>query len=194
VITLRWIAGLVLGAAAVAGCDGTVPPVDPQVRPRTWAQPLEVKILPNLHAVSPALYRGAQPNRRGFEELHRRGIRTVINLRKLHTDDEEIGDLPFHSVHIPTWTWDLRDAQVVRFLQAATDPANHPIFVHCRHGSDRTGAMCAIYRVVVQGWERDEAIREMTSGGMGFHGFENLTEYVRTADLERLRREAGMSQ
>lgn len=38
-----------------------------------------------------------------------------------------------------------------------------------RHGSDRTGTMCALYRIAVQGWSKEDAIREMTAGGFGFH-------------------------
>ena len=98
-------------------------------------------------------------------------------------------------MHIPTDTWKLGDQEVIAFLKAVTNPANQPVFVHCRHGSDRTGTMCAIYRILVQGWNREEAIREMMHGDMGFHAmFENLPEYIRTADLEKLRREAGLAQ
>jgi len=42
-----------------------------------------------------------------------------------------------------------------------------PTLVHCLHGNDRTGVLCAFYRVLVQGWSRarawDEAILQ------GFH-------------------------
>ncbi|WP_162136240.1 fused DSP-PTPase phosphatase/NAD kinase-like protein, partial [Zavarzinella formosa] len=33
------------------------------------------------------------------------------------------------------------------FLQIMDDPANHPVWVHCTAGRDRTGAMCAAYRM-----------------------------------------------
>ena len=39
------------------------------------------------------------------------------------------------------------EKEVVRFLQIVTDPLRQPAFVHCKHGADRTGMMCAIYRV-----------------------------------------------
>jgi protein tyrosine/serine phosphatase len=187
----------VLSAGIIAGgylhCMATVPPVAPEDRPGTWAQKIAVKIVPNFHQVSERLFRGAQPPAQGFRELQRRGIKTVINLRESHTDDDEIGGLPLKAVHIPVSTWDLGDAQVVAFLRAATKSENQPVFVHCRHGSDRTGTMCAIYRIVVQGWNREEAIREMMAGDMGFHAvFENLPEYIRGADLDRIRREAGL--
>ena len=52
----------------------------------------------------------------------------------------------------------------------------------------------AIYRIAVEGWSKDEAIAEMTRGGFGFHEiWKNLVEYVRELDVERLKREAGIT-
>lgn len=188
-----------VACAALAGgylnCAASPPQVAAGERPAGWATPIAVKTVPNFHQVSDTLFRGAQPPSSGFKALHRRGITTVINLRELHTDDDEIGDLPLKKVHIPISTTKLGHDDVVAFLKAATDPANQPVFVHCRHGSDRTGTMCAMYRIVIEGWDREEAIREMTTGNMGFHAiFENLPEYVRTADLDKLRADAGLNQ
>ena len=51
----------------------------------------------------------------------------------------------------------------------------------------------AIYRIAVQGWAREEAIREMVEGGYGFHPlWENLKTYIRRLDIEAIRREAGI--
>jgi protein tyrosine/serine phosphatase len=36
-----------------------------------------------------------------------------------------------------------------------------PVFVHCAHGSDRTGCLVGIWRVVNDGWGYDEAYAEM---------------------------------
>jgi len=35
-----------------------------------------------------------------------------------------------------------------------------PVFLHCLHGADRTGAMCAIYRTTMEDWSNKEAIKE----------------------------------
>jgi len=43
----------------------------------------------------------------------------------------------------------------------------------------------------VQGWTKDEAIAEMTQGGFGFHEvWQNLVEYLRDLDVEKLKRQA----
>jgi hypothetical protein len=54
--------------------------------------------------------------------------------------------------------------------------------------------MCAIYRIAVQGWSKDEAIEEMTKGGFSYHSFwRNLPDYVRKIDIEEIKRAAGLS-
>jgi protein tyrosine/serine phosphatase len=44
-----------------------------------------------------------------------------------------------------------------------------PAFIHCQHGADRTGTMVAVYRVRVQGWTKEDAIKEMMEEKYGFH-------------------------
>ena len=72
----------------------------------------------------------------------------------------------------------------------ANDPARAPLLLHCEHGSDRTGYLIAMYRVVIEGWERERAIAEMTAEDNGFHDvYRSLIDYVRAADVARLRTE-----
>ena len=80
------------------------------------------------------------------------------------------------------------------FLKALKETQNHPVFVHCLHGSDRTGVMCAVYRIFFEGWTKNEAIREMTEGGYGFHPiWKNLIAFVNDIDMDRLRNQAGLT-
>jgi protein tyrosine phosphatase (PTP) superfamily phosphohydrolase (DUF442 family) len=148
--------------------------------------------LTNLYRVSPTLLRGAQPTKAGFEELEKMGVRTVISLRALHGDEPPAGSkLAYERISFKTWHPE--DEDVVRFLQLVNDPAKQPVFVHCRWGSDRTGMMCAIYRVACNGWTKDEALDEMTQGGFGFHPeWTNLVDYVHKLDIERIATLAGL--
>ena len=160
-------------------------------RDATSATPLSEPGLPNLHRVTPNLYRGAQPTAEGFRRLKEMGIRTVVNLRSEHSDRAEFKGSDLDLVEIPTRAWGVADDKVVAFLKVALDPARQPVFVHCQHGADRTGLMVAAWRVAACGWTKDEAIREMTEGGFGYHSiWKDLIEDFRKADVERLKRSA----
>ena len=81
----------------------------------------------------------------------------------------------------------------VAFLQIVADPNRAPLLVHCQHGADRTGLMSALYRVAVQGWTKEEALREMTEGGFGFHKiWKNLPVWLERLDIEAIKKKAGM--
>jgi hypothetical protein len=49
--------------------------------------------------------------------------------------------------------------------------------------------MSAMYRIIEQGWSRDEAIEEMVYGGYGFHSmWLNIIYYVENVDIQRIKR------
>lgn len=163
--------------------------------PKEPARKLDVPGLPNFYKVSDNLYRGAQPTAEGMRQLKKMGIKTVVNLRLLHSDRNEIGDTELTYRHIPMTAFIPKTSDVAQFLQIVTDSNCTPVFVHCQHGSDRTGLMCAIYRIVVQGWSKDEAIAEMTRGGFGFHGiFMNLRDYIRKLKVDNVKKRAGIKE
>jgi uncharacterized protein (TIGR01244 family) len=144
---------------------------------------------PNLHQVSERLYRSAQPEPHGFPELAKLGIRTVVNLRSAHTDEAWLDGTGLRYEAIPMTASSVSPQDVERFLEIVTDPGRGPVLVHCQHGADRTGTLCAAYRMVVEGWTADEAIAEMTRGGFGFHRLHgSLPALLRSLDVEDLRR------
>jgi uncharacterized protein (TIGR01244 family) len=149
-------------------------------RPAQWATPLERPGLPNLFKVSDTLYRGAQPENEGYAELKKMGIKTIVNLRNTNTDRAQAKKYGIEYVHIPVDTSAPDKDEFEKFLRIAADPSRQPVFVHCRHGADRTGTAVALYRIKIQKWDREEAIREMTGGGYGYHSiFGNLKSFIR---------------
>lgn len=164
-------------------------------RPTHWAQPMTMTGVPNLYKVSDNLYRSAQPTATGMKNLRDAGIETIVNLRSFHSDRDEIGSTGLAYEHIYMKAWHPEWKEAVRFLQIVTNPRRTPVLVHCMHGSDRTGATVAVYRIAVQGWAKDEAIREMADGGYGYHPvWANLKSWITKLDIEALQREAGLDE
>lgn len=162
-------------------------------RPAAWAQPLAVGGVQNCYEVTTNLYRGAQPTAAGMKHLKALGIKTVISLRSLHSDQDKLASDGLKSVRLKLEPWHCDEDDVVRFLRAATDTNNVPVFVHCERGADRTGTMCAMYRIVVCGWTREQALAEMKHGGFGFNPlWQNLVSFVKQADVARIKRRVGL--
>jgi protein tyrosine phosphatase (PTP) superfamily phosphohydrolase (DUF442 family) len=163
-------------------------------RPETWAQPVQLEGVENLHKITDNLYRSAQPTAEGMKNLKQIGVRTVVNLRSFNSDKDEVGHEDLTRKHIYMKAWHPERKEVVQFLKIATDPKQGPVLFHCQHGADRTGTMCAMYRVVIQGWTKEEAIREMTEGGFNFHEvWKNLPSWIKEIDVESIRKELGIN-
>jgi len=172
---------------------------DTATRPSNWATAVTgVAGLGNLFQVAPELYRSRQPSAEALKNIlaqhpikdGAQPIRTVIALRVSDGGDgavfgksdavhyEWLKFSPFHPV----------DEDVIKFLRIVTDKSSQPVLVHCAQGSDRTGMMVAIYRIVVQGWSKDDALKEMIQGGYGFHTFwHDLVAYIERLDVDALK-------
>jgi len=151
------------------------------------ANPVEIEGVENFAQITAGVWRGAQPTAAGMAKLKAMGVKTIVNLRALHTDRDELRGLGLDYVHLPcTAAW--ADEEVVaQFLKIATDPARRPVFVHCQHGSDRTGVAIAAYRVAVQGWSMEKARRELPR--FNFHEvFVPLERYLDEFDANRVLR------
>ena len=133
--------------------------------------------LPNFHQVNAHLYRGAQPRAGGLRRLAALGVRTVVNLRAAdkNSRDEEAearaAGLQYFNVPLPPYARPT-DEQVERALALIDAPDNRPVFVHCKHGEDRTGTVLAAYRISREGWTYRRAAEEADQHGMSRMQFE----------------------
>ncbi|HXE41957.1 MAG TPA: tyrosine-protein phosphatase [Candidatus Baltobacteraceae bacterium] len=158
-------------------------------RPMNWAQPLVVPGISNFFQITTNLYRGAQPTAEGMKQLKAMGIKTVINLRAFHSDKDEVAGTGLKSVRFEVKPWHAEEEDVIGFLKIVADTNNLPVFVHCQRGADRTGMMCAMYRIVDCGWTKQQAIEEMKRGGFDFSPvWQNLISFVEKADIEDIKR------
>jgi tyrosine-protein phosphatase SIW14 len=185
----RQVGTFVLAAILVAGgiLFGGLSACPASSRPDSWARPVASTVLPNWYKVDDGLYRSRQPDRNGFEEIRRRGIRTIVDLRAGHSDARLVEGLGFNLVAVPLRAWHFTDDQILSALKAI-QAGPKPVLVHCQQGADRTGAVIAAYRVIVQGWSKDEAIAELKKGGFGFHWYYlNIPAFLRRMDVAKFR-------
>jgi protein tyrosine/serine phosphatase len=163
-------------------------------RASTSAQPIHLEGVSNLYKISDDLYRSGQPSAAGLRNLEAMGIKTILNLRCFHWDrffTSGEPDCKYEHIYFKAWHPEVKD--VVRFLRIVTDHSRTPVLVHCHRGSERAGTMVAVYRIAVQGWSKEEAIREMTEGGFGFNdSWSNLPRWVQELDINSIKEKAGL--
>ena len=160
-----------------------------RVRPLAWATPIINATLENCYAVSDDLFRCEQPTKNDIPDLRALGIRSILNLRQHHRDSDALdraGFTPYlHRMNAGEITVDDLVA-ALRLIRAATKP----VLVHCWHGSDRTGAVVAAYRIVFQDWTREAALDELRHGGFGYHAswYPNIIKLFEAIAPDELRR------
>lgn len=161
-------------------------------RPKEWAQPLEIEGVPNLYRITPWLYRSGQPSAAGMKNLEKFGIRTIIDLRAFNSDATEARDTSLRLRRIGMLTWHVTDDHVVEVMRTLQRTGDGPFLIHCHHGSDRTGLLSAMFRVLVQNWSKEDALTELLQGGYGFHRiWRGIPRYLRSANRDKLRDEIG---
>lgn len=172
-MTVRTLTLAALLQFVAAGCTVQPTPAGPP--------PPAPKAIPNFAEVSPTLFRGGQPDAEGYRQLAAMGVKTAISFRYFHDgrEDAEAAGLEFVRlpIHASITSSPPSEEQVQEFFDIVLDPARQPVFIHCKHGSDRTGTMAALYRMECQGWEAPRAIREMQD--LGYHDYyRDLIGYV----------------
>lgn len=137
---------------------------------------------PNVHQVAANIYRGGQPDADGLAKLKAAGITTIVNLRNeevlVAQEARQAKSLGLRFVNIPMDVFnEPSPAAVNQFISILDGAGSSPVFVHCLHGQDRTGAMVALYRIRRQGWSGDQAYSEMLACGFR-PGFSTLAQTV----------------
>lgn len=110
------------------------------------------KNVKNLHRVDDELYRSGQPQKKGMKSLNDFGIKTILNLRNIIDDKQEIKETSLIQVRLPMRAKKINYNDIVDGL-CAIEKAKKPVLIHCLHGSDRTGCIVAAYRMT-HGWSK----------------------------------------
>ncbi len=119
----------------------------------------------NFGRVDPMYYRGSQPEGHDYADLAALGVKTIINLTSDDAEPNEqamVTQAGMKYLQIPMTTHQPpSSAQLAQFLKVVNDPASQPVYVHCVGGRHRTGVMTAAYRITQDGWNADQAFKEM---------------------------------
>ncbi len=165
-------------------------------RDAKWAKPLKVDGVPNLNFVAPNLYRSAQPTAEGFKAAEAQfHLLTSLSLRETSNDADLLVGTQIDNQLVPMNAAHFTDVQVIEALKIIrAAQAKGPILVHCLHGADRTGVVIAMYRILYQGWSKDQAIDELKNGGFNFHSiFFNIPHFIQNADISTFKQALAIS-
>jgi protein tyrosine phosphatase (PTP) superfamily phosphohydrolase (DUF442 family) len=149
----------------------------------------------NFYQVDEHVYRGAQPTAEGFKYLAKIGVETVIDLREADDQSREeertVAAAGMKFVNVPmTGLTPPTEADITKILGILEGENKGAVFVHCKRGADRTGAVIASYRIDHDHWENQRALNEAMDQGMSvfqfprqnyIRGFRPRTTEVKTA-------------
>ena len=131
---------------------------------QTEQVPAASTTIKNFGKVDANYYRGSQPSKVQMEELKRLGVKTIIDLRKdkvaSASDWASGAGLQYFNITMQP-SKAATDEQTAYFLSLVNDPKNWPVYVHCKGGRHRTGALTAVYRITHNGWTAAQAWEEM---------------------------------
>ncbi|MCA0132742.1 phosphatase domain-containing putative toxin [Winogradskyella alexanderae] len=152
------------------------------------AEKVESDFFKNLYQINEWYYRSEQPSKKGFAELEEAGVKTIINLRRLKDDRRKARNTNLQLEHIPLKTKVITENDIIEVLKRIDD-AKKPVLVHCWHGSDRTGIITAVYRIVFENWTKSQAIKEFRQPEFGYHEnwYPNLLGLINNLNVERVK-------
>lgn len=174
--------------AIVVTCTAFAAPASLPAGARSSEHLYNLPGLANVGRVAPGVYRGAEPGKDGYATLKALGIRTVIDMRTSESEKQQVEAAGMKAVAIPIeMSRNGLQEKVDRVVALMADPANQPVYVHCRHGQDRTGIVVAAYRMKHQGWSLADAEAEMQA--FGFNDvWVNFKKFIRRYGAELIKR------
>jgi len=180
----RYLA-ILLSLLIFASCASKQPQI---VRNTEWACKVDGTCLHNFYRVTDSLYRSEQPDGKAIPYFDSIGIKSILNLREYYSDSIRLHKKNLHYYSVKIVAGNFSDVQIIQSLRIIKD-APKPILIHCYHGSDRTGVVIAMYRIIFQNWTKEKAIDELEHGNYGFHNrYKNIPAFIRKADIDAFKK------
>lgn len=178
-------ASIALAAASLIALPACTGDVEAGEASTASADVVSAQAPSNFRLVRPGVYRGGHPDKAGIAFLEAKGIERIVNLEvadfieatpwsiSSELDDAEAAGIvelryPMSAFEpAVSGRFDRQMDDVLAVLASATP--EHPVYVHCKHGQDRTGLVIGLERVLGEGWTPADAYDEMVE--VGFHTF-----------------------
>jgi protein tyrosine phosphatase (PTP) superfamily phosphohydrolase (DUF442 family) len=145
--------------------------------------------LENIHEIAHGVLTGAVPHGdESFQELSRRGVRTVISVDGAKPDVEAARKHGLRYVHLPIGYDGIPQDRAMELAKALTELPG-PFYLHCHHGKHRGPAAAAVACVVAGRIDNSQAVAAMKSMGTGeqYLGLWFSARTAKPADREALR-------
>ena len=133
----------------------------------------------NFHKVDETLLRGAKPTQAQLKELANNKVKTIISFCSNYNQWAEKLGMKFYWMPMKS-TENPSSNDIAKFL-SITDSARNKgekVFIHCRHGADRTGVYSAIYRLKNQNVKLSDVIRELMAYGHDANHNPNIIPFL----------------
>ena len=146
----------------------------------------------NFHRVDDTLMRGAKPDYEQLKELKNIGVNNIISFcTNYNPKTKTQGSIPseaqwaeklqmnFH--WLPFKSTENPSKSMVRDFFNIIDESKakgEKVFIHCRHGADRTGLFSAIYRIKYQHAELSDVVKELMAYGHNANNNPNIIPYI----------------
>ena len=110
----------------------------------------------NFDQVTDGVYRSNQPSPRQIRKLHRKGIKTIVNLRgpsdfgSYALERETCRELGIKLVDFRMYSRRMPSVESVLAAQEIFTNLEKPVLLHCKAGSDRAGLGSALYRLLIE--------------------------------------------
>lgn len=155
---------------------------------KVFPQKIETSLLKNLHQLNDSIFRSDQPDSLDIELLKELGIKSLLNLRRYYNDTIFIGkNSGLNLYHVKMYAHCFTNKKIIDALKIIKN-APKPLLIHCKHGSDRTGVVIAMYRIVFDNFSKKEALKELRNKNYGFHRiFINIPLYIKTVKTDKIR-------
>ncbi|NRA93043.1 MAG: tyrosine-protein phosphatase [Psychroserpens sp.] len=157
------------------------------------ATKMELQGLKNLYQLNDSIFRSEQPNNKAFKALESKGVKTILNLRRLKDDNHKARNTDLVLEHLRLKSKEITETDIIEALRIIKN-AEKPILIHCWHGSDRTGIVSAAYRIIFEDWSKQDAIAEFRRPEFGYHEnwYPNLLDLLNTLDIAKIKKELGI--